>query len=132
MAAHFFDVMPLVCPLSGHRLPTAVKFSAIVAAVSSAPDVPEGDRQTMIKQLFYARNLVADTLSALRATRCDIGSCEGDFMWFPFALDRAVWTVPTLDRLILAFLQAQSGDLRKAGAIARDVLRPMYTNCHEA
>lgn len=123
MAGPISHVFPMVCPITGDEINWVTPFSSIVRAVTERPGCDEEERKTMLKQAFYMRAVVQETLVKQDAVRCGSGSCKGAYVWFPFVLEHAVLNVPTFDRIIHAFIAFRDGLEDKASEIACDVVR---------
>ncbi len=123
MGSPYSDVMPLVCPVTKQDLPYVERFCLIVRALYHSDTRDARVRDELTRQLFYARDIVRAILAERGCDRCEVGSCDCEFMWWPFAQSRTVWTVATLDRVIAAFLAVKRGDMAEAAAVARDVVR---------
>lgn len=123
MAGPISHVFPTVCPITGDEINWVTPFSSIVRAVKERAVCGEQERNTMLKQAFFMRKVVKETLAKKEVVRCGSGSCEGAYVWFPFVLDHAVLNVPTFDRIIHALIAFRDGQEAEASKIACDVVR---------
>ena len=78
----------------------------------------------MMRQLMHLRNIVRDTLKKSGQHRSMIGSCDGEYIWFPMLLEHSdgVIDVAFFDRLIATYMAASDGDGDTAYDIASGIL----------
>jgi len=120
----FGHKLPLDCAVTGDAMPLVQPLGDLAKLVYGCAGRSPEDKTTMMRQLMHLRDIVRDTLKASGEMRCMIGSCDGEYLWFPMLPEHSdgILDVKFFDRLIATFMAASDGDGDAACEIASDIL----------